>query len=343
MPTLPHLTVTGPLDRRARPLRDLRISVTDRCNFRCTYCMPREHFGRDHRFLPRAEILSFEEIARVAAVARNLGVTKIRLTGGEPLLRAELDKLVRMLSGSAAADLALTTNGSLLASHAADLARAGLSRLTVSLDALDQPTFQAMADAQYSVSDVLGGIEAATRAGFERIKINCVVRRGVNDAGIVDLARHFKGSGHIVRFIEYMDVGLTNGWRLDAVVSGREIVERIARELPLEPVSPAYTGEVARRYRYCDGSGEIGVITSVTQPFCGDCTRLRLAADGQLYTCLFSAVGHDLRPLLRSGATDEELAAHVRALWEARDDRYSELRSERSRGLRRPEMSYVGG
>ncbi len=335
-----HLPV---VDRQKRALRDLRVSVTDRCNFRCTYCMPREHFGPGHVFLPRAEILSFEEIARVATALHGLGLRKVRLTGGEPLLRAELHKLVSMLATLPDLDLALTTNGSLLERHAAELKSAGLSRLTVSLDALDDATFRRMTDANYGVDDVLAGIAAAERAGFGSIKINCVVRRGANDAGIVALARHFRGTPHVVRFIEYMDVGLTNGWRMDEVVSGREIVERIAAELALEPVGAAYSGEVARRYRYRDGSGEVGVITSVTQPFCGDCTRLRLAADGRLHTCLFSPAAHDVRQLLRSGADDAALAQFLRDLWQKRDDRYSELRSERSREVPRPEMSYVGG
>ena len=343
MPATTHLPTLPVLDRLARPLRDLRVSVTDRCNFRCTYCMPREHFGAQHRFLPRAEILSFEEITRVVTVARGLGVQKVRLTGGEPLLRAQLTELCAMLSGIDGLDLALTTNGSLLDRHARALADAGLGRLTVSLDSLDDETFRRMADAEYSATDVLRGIEAAERAGFGRIKLNCVVRRGVNDGEIVALARRFKGTGHVVRFIEFMDVGLTNGWRTDAVVTGREIVERLDRELGLVPLSPAYSGEVARRYGYRDGSGEVGVITSVSQPFCGDCARLRLAADGKLYTCLFSADGHDLRPTLRSGAGDEALADYIQGLWRAREDRYSELRSARTRGLPRPEMSYVGG
>ncbi len=331
------------VDRRQRALRDLRVSVTDRCNFRCTYCMPREHFGPGHVFLPRAQILSFEEIARLTRVLHGLGLRKVRLTGGEPLLRAELHKLVGMLAALPDVDLALTTNGSLLERHAEELRRAGLGRLTVSLDALDDAMFRRMTDAEYGVDAVLGGIAAAERAGFGSIKINCVVRRGANDAGIADLARHFRGTPHVVRFIEYMDVGLTNGWRMDEVVSGREIVERISAEFPLEPVGAAYSGEVARRYRYRDGAGEIGVITSVTQPFCGDCTRLRLAADGHLHTCLFAPAAHDVRDMLRSGASDEALATFVRGLWEARDDRYSELRSERSRNVARPEMSYVGG
>jgi GTP 3',8-cyclase len=331
------------IDREARPMRDLRISVTDRCNFRCTYCMPREHFGASHRFLPRADILTFEEIARVTFVLRALGVSKVRLTGGEPLLRADLPTLVGMLSKSPGLDLALTTNGSLLSRHARALASAGLKRLTVSLDSLDEASFRRMTDAPYTVDDVLNGISAAEAAGFHKVKINTVVRRGVNDAGIVELARHFKGTGHIVRFIEYMDVGLTNGWRMDDVVSGRQIVDRISRELPLEPIDATYPGEVARRYRYSDGGGEIGIITSVTQPFCRDCTRLRLAADGRLYTCLFSSVGYDLRAITRSGASDEELRDWVSHIWQARSDRYSELRNERTRALPRPEMSYVGG
>jgi cyclic pyranopterin phosphate synthase len=341
MTAITYLPTIPALDRLARPLRDLRVSVTDRCNFRCTYCMPREHFGGEHRFLPRAQILSFEEITRVVSLARGLGVHKVRLTGGEPLLRAELPELCAMLSGIGGLDLALTTNGSLLERHAQALADAGLGRLTVSLDSLDDE--RRMADADYSAAGVLRGIEAAERAGFQRIKVNCVVRRGVNDGEIVPLARRFKGSGHVVRFIEFMDVGLTNGWRTDAVVTGREIVDRLDRELGLVPLSPSYRGEVARRYGYRDGSGEVGVITSVSQPFCGDCARLRLAADGKLYTCLFSASGHDLRPLLRSGADDEALTAFIQGIWQAREDRYSELRSERTRGLPRPEMSYVGG
>lgn len=330
-------------DRRGRRLADLRISVTDRCNFRCTYCMPREHFGPQHRFLPKAEILSFEEIARIVAALRALGLEKVRLTGGEPLLRAELDALVAQLRAHEGLELALTTNGSLLSRSAAALKRAGLDRVTVSLDALDKATFQRMTDSEHRVADVLEGLDAAERAGFFPIKVNCVVRRGVNEEEILPLVRHFRHTGHVVRFIEYMDVGLTNGWRLDEVVSGEEIVARITAVYPAEPLEATRPGEVARRYRYLDGAGEFGVITSVTRPFCGDCTRLRLTADGKLYTCLFSAQGHDLRPLLRSGAGDEALRAHLAELWQARNDRYSELRSARVRGLPRPEMSYVGG
>jgi cyclic pyranopterin phosphate synthase len=331
------------LDARGRALRDLRISVTDRCNFRCRYCMPREHFAKDHVFLPRAELLSFEEIARFAELVVGLGVRKLRLTGGEPLLRAQLSQLIAQLSALPGVDLALTTNGSLLARDAQELADAGLRRVTVSLDALDPDVFRSMADANFDVSDVLAGIEAATRAGLGPLKINTVVRRGVNEGEVVRLARHFRGSGHIVRFIEYMDVGITNGWKLDQVLSAQEIVQRLTRELPLEPVAANYPGEVARRFRYQDGSGEVGVITSVTQPFCGNCTRLRLSSDGKLYTCLFGRNFHDVRALLRSGASEPALREFVTALWQARTDRYSEERSARTRALPRVEMSYIGG
>jgi cyclic pyranopterin phosphate synthase len=331
------------VDRRERPLRDLRVSVTDRCNFRCRYCMPREHFGSDFRFLPRAEILSFEEIARVARLFASSGTQKIRLTGGEPLLRAELEKLVRMLSQIPGVDLALTTNGSLLAQQAEALRNAGLERVTVSLDSLDEDVFHEMTDSTATVAQVLAGIEAARAAGIGPIKINAVVRRGLNDHTLVDLARHFKGSGTIVRFIEFMDVGTTNAWNTEAVVSGAEIVERISRELPLEPASPSYRGEVAKRWRYRDGSGEIGVITSVTQPFCGDCSRARLSAEGTIYTCLFAQRGTDLRDPLRAGASDAELLELVKTAWRARDDRYSEIRGDATKKLRRIEMSYIGG
>ncbi len=331
------------LDQRARPLRDLRVSVTDRCNFRCGYCMPRSRFGKGFQFLPRAEILSFEELARLAALFVRLGVEKLRLTGGEPLLRAELPTLVRMLAGLPGADVALTTNGSLLEAQAGVLAAAGLGRVTVSLDSLDDAAFRRMNDADFPVARVLTAIDAAAAHGLGPVKINAVVRRGYNDATLVDMARHFRGSGHIVRFIEYMDVGTSNGWRLDEVVSGREIVERIGAELPIEPLEPSYRGEVARRWRYRDGSGEIGVITSVTQPFCGDCTRARLSADGKLYTCLFAASGTDLREPLRAGASDAELEALLRSVWGARSDRYSEIRSGETRSSPRAEMSYLGG
>ena len=330
-------------DRLGRPLRDLRISVTDRCNFRCPYCMPREVFGADFPFLPRREILDYEEIRRVARLLRRFGLRKVRITGGEPLLRKDLPVLVEMLAGLGGLDLGLTTNGVLLPRLARSLAAAGLGRVTVSLDSLDDGVFRRMNDADVPVARVLEGIEAAVEAGLTPVKINAVVKRGVNDHTIVNLARHFHGSGHRVRFIEYMDVGTSNGWRLDDVVPGAEIVRRISREMPLEPVGPAYRGEVARRWRYLDGGGEIGVITSVSSPFCGDCTRARLSADGHLYTCLFAAAGFDLRPALRDGSGDDELAAILRSIWERREDRYSELRSGATKGLRRIEMSYIGG
>ncbi|MFZ5895297.1 MAG: GTP 3',8-cyclase MoaA [Myxococcota bacterium] len=330
-------------DARGRPLGDLRISVTDRCNFRCGYCMPRAHFGKDHVFLQRSELLSFEEIGRVARIAADLGVRKLRLTGGEPLLRSELPRLVTQLAAIPNVDLALTTNGSLLTRYAKALADAGLNRVTVSLDAITPEVFQRMADAPYSVDDVLGGIDAAARAGLGPVKINCVIRRGMNDAEIVLLARHFRGSGHIVRFIEYMDVGITNGWRLEEVVSAREIVEQISREFELVAVDQNYPGEVARRFRYRDGAGEIGVIASVTQPFCGACQRLRLSSEGKLYTCLFARTGHDLRARLRAGESDESISQSLAQLWRDRADRYSEQRSERTRSLPRIEMSYIGG
>ncbi len=332
-----------PVDRLGRPLRDLRISVTDRCNFRCRYCMPREIFGEAHHFLPRSDLLTFEEITRVAGIAATLGVRKLRLTGGEPLLRNGLPTLIAMLAGIPDIDIALTTNGSLLAQHAQALKDAGLRRVTVSLDSLDEDVFRQMNDADFPAAKVLEGVEAAAEAGLSPIKINAVIRRGVNDHTAVDLARHFKGSGHAVRFIEYMDVGNSNGWRLDDVVPGWEIVRWIDEELGLEPAEPAYRGEVARRWRYRDGRGEVGIITSVTQPFCGDCTRARLSADGAIYTCLFATQGTDLRALLRSGASDEVLAAALTGVWGRRTDRYSELRTAETRGMPRIEMSYIGG
>src|SRR5689334_6112459 len=299
-----------PIDRLGRQLHDLRISVTDRCNFRCTYCMPREVFGADFQFLPRTELLTFEEITRLARLFIDAGVEKIRLTGGEPLVRRDLEQLVAQLSVlPGLRDLTLTTNGSLLARKAPALAAAGLERITVSLDSLDNAVFQAMNDVGFPVERVLDGIEAAREAGLWPIKINMVVKRGVNDQSIVDMARHFHGTGYILRFIEYMDVGNTNGWRMDDVVSAAEIVERINAELPLEPVEANYRGEVARRYRYRDGGGEIGIIASVTQPFCGDCSRARLSSKGELYTCLFAGLGHDLRAKLRGGQSDEEIRA----------------------------------
>jgi len=330
-------------DRFGRPLRDLRISVTDRCNFRCRYCMPREVFGAAFEFLPHDQILTFEEIARLTRLFVARGVRKVRLTGGEPLLRRELTKLVAMLARIPELEIALTTNGSLLAEHAAALAAAGLTRVTVSLDSLDDSVFRSMNDVDFPVARVVAGIEAAAHAGLSPIKINAVVRRGVNDHTLVDLARWVKACGHTLRFIEYMDVGTTNGWRLDDVVAGREIVERIDAALPLEPMKAAYTGEVAKRWRYRDGQGEIGVITSVTEPFCGDCTRARLSADGKLYTCLFAAGGTDLRRVLRDGSSDAEIDELLQAVWTGRTDRYSELRSDNTDGLPRVEMSYIGG
>lgn len=334
---------TNPLDTLGRPLHDLRISVTDRCNFRCVYCMPKEVFGKDFQFLPRAEILTFEEIERLVRIFVSLGVRKIRLTGGEPLVRRDLERLVEKLASIGDLDLTLTTNGSLLAQKARPLAEAGLRRVTVSLDSLDDATFKRMNDSDFPVAKVLAGIEAARAAGLAPIKINMVTKRAVNESSIVPMARYFKGTGMTLRFIEFMDVGSTNGWRLDDVVPAREIVAMIDREMPLEPIQAGYRGEVAARYRYKDGTGEIGVISSVTQPFCADCTRARLSADGSLYTCLFATQGHDLRALLRSGATDDEITSAITAVWTERTDRYSDLRSEETAGLRKIEMSFIGG
>jgi cyclic pyranopterin phosphate synthase len=332
------------VDRLGRRLRDLRVSVTDRCNFRCPYCMPKEIFGRSYTFLPRAEILSFEEITRVVAAAASLGVTKVRLTGGEPLLRRDLDTLVAMLSEvDGITDLALTTNGALLAGKAHRLRAAGLARVTVSLDSLDEAVFTAMNDVDVPLGRVLDGIAAAVDAGFRPVKLNTVVKRGVNDDGLAELAQFAREHGLIARFIEYMDVGATNGWRLDDVVPAAEIVRRIDAALPLEPAEANYRGEVARRWRYRDGSGEIGVIASVTQPFCSDCTRARLSTDGKLYTCLFAGAGHDLRALLRSGSSDQELREAMAKIWAGRADRYSEQRTTLTAPTRRIEMSYIGG
>ncbi len=331
------------LDTLGRPLRDLRISVTDRCNFRCTYCMPKEIFGHDYQFLQRDQLLSFEEITRLARLAHELGVRKIRLTGGEPLLRKDLEVLVAMLARLPDVDLTMTTNGALLAGRAQTLKEAGLSRATVSLDSLDDGVFAAMNDVDFPVSRVLEGIEAAAAAGLTPVKINMVVKRGVNDHSLLEMARHFHGSGHILRFIEYMDVGTTNGWRMDDVVPAGEIVARVHSELPIEPADPNYRGEVAQRWRYLDGGGEIGIIASVTQPFCGDCTRARLSADGKLYTCLFAALHYDLRRLLRQGASDEQLRTAMQAVWRERGDRYSEIRSSATEDLPKVEMSYIGG
>jgi cyclic pyranopterin phosphate synthase len=331
-------------DTLRRPLRDLRISVTDRCNFRCTYCMPKEIFGADFQFLPRDEVLSFEEITRLARLAVGLGVEKIRLTGGEPLVRHDIEQLVAMLAEiPGLRDLTMTTNGSLLEAKARKLREAGLQRVTVSLDSLDDAVFRSMNDVDFPVARVLRGIEAGAAVGLTPLKVNMVVQRGVNERSILDMAGHFRDSGHILRFIEYMDVGNTNGWRMDDVVAASEIVRTIDECWPLEPIAPNYPGEVANRWRYRDGAGEIGVIASVTQPFCGACTRARLSAEGKLYTCLFSSAGHDLRALLRSGRSDEEIAESIAGVWRIRDDRYSESRSAETLHRPKVEMSHIGG
>jgi GTP 3',8-cyclase len=328
-------------DTLGRPVRDLRISVTDRCNFRCVYCMPKEVFGQEYRFLPRRELLTFEEIERVARVFVDLGVQKLRITGGEPLLRRDLELLVGQLAALGDdLDVTLTTNAALLAQKARSLADAGLSRVTVSLDSLDDEVFRAMNDVAFPVARVLAGIDAAAEVGLP-VKVNVVVKRGLNEDSVLDIARRFRGTGHTVRFIEFMDVGATNGWRMDDVVPASEIVSTIGAEFPLEPVEAAYQGEVAERYRYLDGAGEIGVIASVTQPFCGNCTRARISADGKLYTCLFAVRGHDLRALLRSDSADVEET--IRAVWTRRTDRYSDIRTLDTSALRKVEMSYIGG
>jgi GTP 3',8-cyclase len=331
-------------DSLGRPLRDLRISVTDRCNFRCVYCMPKEVFGREYRFLERSELLSFEEIVRLAGIFVALGVRKLRITGGEPLVRRGLEQLVGQLAAiDGVQDLAMTTNGALLAGKAEALRTAGLRRVTVSLDSLDGKVFRAMNDVGFPVAGVLEGIEAATAAGLVPVKINMVVKRGMNDDSLVPMAEYFRGSGHVLRFIEYMDVGSSNGWRLDEVVPAAEIIDTINAVWPLEPADPNYRGEVASRYRYRDGAGEIGAIASVTQPFCRDCSRARLSADGTLYTCLFANRGHDLRELLRAGASDREIEERLRSIWRVRDDRYSELRTAATSRRAKVEMSRVGG
>jgi GTP 3',8-cyclase len=343
---LPLSTTTA--DRRGRALRDLRISVTDRCNFRCTYCMPRERFGPEHAFLPRPELLTVDEIARLAGLFAARGVRKIRLTGGEPLLRRDLPTLIgRLAELRPSIDIALTTNGSLLTRLAPALAAAGLNRVTVSLDSLDDAVFTAMTDSRFGVADVLAGIDAALAAGLGPVKINTVVRRGVNDGPglqrLLDLAEHFCGTGCTVRFIEYMDVGVTNGWRLDEVVPAADVVAALDARFGIEPLDPAHPGEVAERYRYRDGAGEIGVIRSVSAPFCGDCTRARISADGLLYTCLFTGAGTDLRTPLRAGVPDPELGALIGRRWRDRDDRYSELRARGTASGPKIEMSYIGG
>ena len=329
------------LDTFGRPLRDLRISVTDRCNFRCVYCMPKEVYGRDHRFLERRELLTFEEITRVARIFVAAGVKKLRITGGEPLVRRDLERLIAQLA-ELDVDLTLTTNGSLLPQKAQVLADAGLRRITVSLDSLDDAIFRALNDVDFSVERVLDGIDAASAAGLP-VKVNAVIKRGVNDDQVVPLAAFFRERGHTLRFIEYMDVGHTNGWRLDDVVPAKEIVARLDDAFGVEPAEALYRGEVAQRWRYKDGNGEVGVIASVTQPFCGDCTRARLSAEGRLYTCLFALKGHDLRALVRGGATDEELHEAIGRVWARRTDRYSELRTAKTADLPKVEMSYIGG
>jgi len=336
-------TASRVVDARGRPLRDLRISVTDRCNFRCVYCMPKDVFGRDYPFLPHDELLRFEEITRLARLFKAQGVNKIRLTGGEPLLRKNVERLIEMLAGIGGLDLTLTTNGALLARKARALKDAGLQRVTVSLDALDDRVFRAMNDVDFPVERVLEGIDVAAAAGLAPIKLNAVIKRGTNEGEILALARRFRGSGHIMRFIEYMDVGHTNGWRMDEVVPAAEVLKIIDAEFPIEPVDANYPGEVAERWRYRDGAGEVGVIASVTQAFCRDCTRARLSTDGRVYTCLFATEGFDLKTPLRAGATDDELGESIAAIWDQRSDHYSELRTTASVALPRVEMSYIGG
>jgi len=336
------------LDARRRPLRDLRISVTDRCNFRCTYCMPREVFDSHYHFMPHSDLLTFEEIARVAAVAVSLGVEKIRLTGGEPLLRRDIERLVAMLAvlktrDGRPVDITLTTNGTLLARKAQALKDAGLRRVTVSLDALDDAVFERMSDSGVPVATVLEGIERAAQVGLAPVKVNMVVRKGINDRQILPMAEHFRHTGHVLRFIEYMDVGATNGWNLDEVVTGSEILRQIGQRFGLEPIEAGYRGEVAERWRYQDGAGEIGVITSVSQPFCGDCTRARLSPEGKIYLCLFASQGYDLRSLVRGGADDAQLAARMAAIWAPRNDHYSEERGRNTPPRDKIEMSYIGG
>lgn len=332
-------------DTFGRPIHDLRISVTDRCNFRCVYCMPKEVFGSNYQFLPHKDILTYEEIARAVGVFVGLGVRKVRLTGGEPLLRREIERLIEMLAGIPGLDdLTLTTNGSPVTEEKASaLKRAGLQRLTVSLDSLDDAVFQEMNDVSFPVARVLKAIDHAAAAGLAPIKINMVVKRGLNEDSVLPMARYFRGTDHVVRFIEYMDVGASNGWKLDDVVPAAEIVDAINAEYPIEPIDSNYQGEVAKRWRYCDGGGEIGVISSVTQPFCSSCSRARLSAEGSVYTCLFATEGHDLRALLREGASDEELRQFISAIWSQRRDRYSALRTAQTVALPKIEMSYIGG
>ena len=330
-------------DTRGRHLRDLRISVTDRCNFRCTYCMPKEVYGRDFQFLERSQLLSFDEINRLVGIFKHHGIEKVRITGGEPLVRRQLERLIEMLAQDSSLDLTLTTNASLLKQKARLLKDAGLNRVTVSLDSLDDAVFRAMNDVDFPVAKVLAGIEEADRVGLNPIKINMVVKRGINDDTAVEMARYFKRSGHILRFIEFMDVGYTNGWHMEHVVPSQELVERINNVFPIEPAQPNYPGEVAERWRYKDGSGEIGFISSVTQAFCRDCTRTRLSAEGSIYTCLFATRGTDLRSLLRNGASDEQISDLIANIWRSRTDNYSEVRTAETAKLRKVEMSYIGG
>src|SRR6266542_2783164 len=334
------MTLTDTLNR---PLRDLRISVTDRCNFRCVYCMPKEVFGPDYQFLHRDQILTFEEITRLARIFARHHVGKIRLTGGEPLVRRDLPLLVSMLAEIPDLDLTMTTNGALLAKQARALKEAGLKRFTVSLDSLDDEVFKVMNDVDFPVAKVLEGMEEAARVGLGPIKVNMVVKRGLNDASILPMAKFFREKGYILRFIEYMDVGHTNGWRMDDVVPAAEIIKIIHAEMPLEPLDPNYSGEVAERWRYKDGSGEIGIIASVTQAFCRTCTRARLSAEGKLYTCLFAVKGHDFRELIRAGASDDEVSQALMQVGSKRADRYSEIRSEKTQSLPKVEMSHIGG
>ncbi len=352
VPGQPLMDGSRVADTLGRPLRDLRISVTDRCNFRCSYCMPKEVFDKDYPYLPHSDLLTFEEVTRVARAFLALGVRKIRLTGGEPLLRKNIEVLIaqlaqlRTLDGTPP-DLTLTTNGSLLARKAAALKAAGLNRVTVSLDGLDDLVFRRMNDVDFPVAEVLAGIDAAKAAGLGPVKINMVVKRGTNEHEILPMARRFRGTGHVLRFIEYMDVGATNGWRMDEVLPSAEVVRRIDAEMPLVALAHSAAGETAQRWGYADGSGEIGVISSVTQAFCGDCNRARLSTEGQVYLCLFASQGHDLRALVRGGASDAQLAAALAHLWQGRDDRYSQLRAalppDAADGRRRVEMSYIGG
>jgi cyclic pyranopterin phosphate synthase len=337
-------SVAGPLDRLGRPVRDLRLSVTDRCNFRCPYCMPREVFGPDHPFSPHSEILTYEELARIVGVFASLGVTKVRLTGGEPMLRRDLEALIKLVAATPGIDdVALTTNGSLLAARAQGLRAAGLHRVTVSLDSVDPDVFAAMADSRVPLDVILDGIAAARDAGLTPVKLNAVVQRGVNDGGLLDLVAYARANRHVLRFIEYMDVGTSNGWVRDEVIPAAEVIERVSAEYPLEPIPPTHRGEVARRWRYLDGGGELGVISSVTEPFCTDCTRARVTATGELFTCLFAAHGRDLRGLLRGGASDAEVREAIERVWSMRSDRYSELRSAETLSAAKADMSYLGG